>query len=263
MNRFTFVMKRPHVRAGADRRQSRGRPGRRGAWPGRAAGRVVAALLAVAAVSPAPAPAAAATGADWQLRHHDAATDTSVYQRDRADGLPAFRAVTRMHTRLSALVAVVQDSAHMPEWVYRTRLAETLERDGPTQGVSRVVTAMPWPLWDREAIVAWQLTQDAQTDSVTLAGHSDPVALPAPPDQVRMPSFESRWHFEPVGGGDVEVTFEGHADLGGNLALPLLRMFVAAAVWQAPLETINGLRRMVRKPAYRDAVLPYIREPGP
>jgi len=209
-----------------------------------------------------PALAADPGPAGWQLRHRDEATATSVYQRDRADGLPEFRAVTTMHARLSALVAVVQDPAHMAEWVYRTRSVEVLERDGPTQGVSRVISAMPWPLWDREAVVAWQLTQDPQSGTVVLAGRSAADRLPSSPDRVRMPSFASRWRFEPKGGGEVEVSFEGHADLGGNLAFPLLRAFVAGAVWQAPLETVNGLRRMVQQPAYRAAELAHIREPG-
>ena len=219
-------------------------------------------LLLAGACATSAATAGPAT-AGWQLRHVDETTGTAVYLRERADRLPEFRAVTTMHTRLSALVSVVMDTAGMPEWVYRTRHAQVLASDGPTRGVSLVVTAMPWPLWDREAIVAWQLTQDARTGTVTLAGHSSPGALPPPPDRVRMPSFESRWVFTPHRGGEVEVRFEGHADLGGNLALPPLRAFVAAAVWEAPLQTVNGLRQMVQRPAHQAAELPYIREPPP
>jgi hypothetical protein len=199
----------------------------------------------------------------WQQQHMDAATGTVVSMREHADGWPEFRAVTTMSARLSALVSVVLDSAHMHEWVYRTRSARVLELDGPTRGVSIVVSALPWPLWDREAVVAWQLTQDPQTGTVVLAGESAGDRLPPPTDRVRMPSFQSRWQFVPQGGGQVEVWFEGHADLGGNLSLAPLRAFVAAAAWQAPLETINGLRQQVQRPEYRAAVLPYIREPAP
>lgn len=232
-----------------------------GAWHGLARfGRHAALPLAIGCAPPASA--AGDDGAGWQLRHLDEPTGTAVYVRDRPDQVPEFRAVTTVQTRLSALVSVVLDTAGMPDWVYRTRHAELLQSDGPTQGVSRVVTAMPWPLWDREAIVRWQLTQDAQTAAVTLEGHSAPADLPPPADRVRMPSFASRWVFTPRAGGAVEVRFEGHADLGGHLSLPPLRAFVAAAVWEAPLQTVIGLRRMVQLPAHRDAVLPFIREPG-
>ncbi|MDH5539485.1 MAG: hypothetical protein OEY03_08785, partial [Rhizobacter sp.] len=59
--------------------------------------------------------------AGWQLRHTDEATGTRVYLRDRGDEAPEFRAITRMPARLSTLVAVLLDTEHMPDWVYRTR----------------------------------------------------------------------------------------------------------------------------------------------
>lgn len=206
----------------------------------------------------------------WQLRHTDPDTGTQVWLRDRVDQVPAFRASTRVHARLSSLAALLLDSERMPDWVFRTRSVQRLQQDGAQQGVSLVVTAMPWPLDDRESVVAWRLQQAASTKVVTLSGRGvEPAGqpwLPEPaPDRVRMPSFASQWTFAPVAdsAGQVEVVFEGHGDPGGNLASPLLRGFVAAAIWQAPLHTVNALRRMVQRPEYRDAVLPFIDEPAP
>ncbi len=206
--------------------------------------------------------AAADDEAGWQLRHSDEITGTQVYLRARGPDVPAFRAVARMPVRLSALVAVLLDSERMPEWVYRSRHVTPVERSGPTQGVSQVIIAMPWPLADREAIVAWQLTQDADTGVVTIEGHSAPDKLAPAARWVRMPSFESRWRFTALPDGAVEVRFEGHGDPGGSLAHPLLRIFVDAAVWQAPLNTVNALREVATRIPYRDAVLPFIREPA-
>ncbi|OGA98408.1 MAG: hypothetical protein A3E25_09290 [Burkholderiales bacterium RIFCSPHIGHO2_12_FULL_69_20] len=55
----------------------------------------------------------------------------------------------------------------------------------------------------------------------------------------------------------------GPRDPGGSLASPLLRGFVVAAIWEAPLQTVNALRHIVQRPEYRDAVLPFITEPAP
>lgn len=208
--------------------------------------------------------------APWQLRHTDPDTGTQVWLRDRGDQVPAFRASTRVTARLSSLAALLLDSERMPEWVYRTRSVQRLQQDGAQQGVSLVVTAMPWPLNDRESVVAWRLQQVASTRVITLSGHGvEPGGqpwLPEPsPDRVRMSSFASQWVFAPVAGatGQVDVVFEGHGDPGGSLASPLLRGVVAAAIWEAPLHTVNALRRMVQQPEYRDAVLPFIDEPAP
>lgn len=200
--------------------------------------------------------------AGWQLRHSDETTGTQVYLRERGLEVPEFRAVTRLPVRLSALVAVLLDSERMPEWVYRNRQVALVEGRGPMQGVSQVIIAMPWPLHDREAIVAWQLAQDAQTGVVTIEGRSAPDKLAPDARWVRMPSFESRWRFAPLADGAVDVRFEGHGDPGGSLALPLLRTFVDAAVWQAPLYTVNALRERVTRAEYREATLPFIREPA-
>lgn len=199
----------------------------------------------------------------WVERARDADTGTVVWTRDRGRAAPQFRAVASIRSSLSALAAVLLEPAEMPRWVYRTRQARALAGSMPTEGVAFVVTAMPGLLSDRESVVAWRLWQEP-SGRVTMQGQAVAVPqAPAPdPSRVRMTDFESRWTLQPRGDGLVEVTFEGHADLGGNLDLPLLRDFVHQAVWRAPLHTIEGLRRMVGEPRFRDARLPFIREPG-
>lgn len=220
-----------------------------------AAGLAIATLLA-------PLPAAGdEPGEPWLLRHADPSTQTTVHTRDRGDAPTQFRAVTRLRVRLSALTAVLLDTERMPQWVYRTREALSLESSTPSSGIALVVTAMPWPLNDREAVVAWRLQQHASTGEVVMEGHSAPDRAPPAPGRVRMPTFESRWRFMPLETGEVQVSFEGEADLGGNLGHPLLRDFVRSAAWQAPLQTIEGLRHMVLQAPYRDAVLDFVREP--
>jgi START domain len=222
-------------------------------------GRILAALCLLPWCALAGAADDEATG--WVLRHRDDAQDTRVYLLDRGDALPAFRVLTQVSVRLSALTAVLLDREHMPEWVYRTRRVQAIGASQPTEGVSQVITAMPWPLRDREAVVAWKLEQDPHTGAVTIDGHSAPDSLPPSDAWVRMPTFESRWRFTPRPDGTVEVLFEGLGDPGGNLNAPLLRQFMREAVWQAPLQTVLALRQRVGRAPYRDAVLPFITEP--
>jgi len=217
-------------------------------------GLVLAACSALALADEDPA---------WVLKQEDATTGTRVWLRERPGATPAFRATTTISARLSALAAVLLDATRTHEWVYRTREAVLLASDGPTRGVSLVVTAMPWPLEDRESIVAWEMTQDPDTLAVTLAGRSAPDRLPPHPGRVRMPEFESRWQLTPRADGRVDVRFEGSGNPGGNLALPLLRDFVGLAVWQGPWHTVRALGEIVRRPEFARAELPFIREPLP
>jgi len=210
-----------------------------------------------------PADAAPADESPWQLRHVEPETDTRIYLRSRGAAVPAFRGVTRLQARLSTLVALLLDTEQMPEWVFRVRRVRPIEAPDPMHGVTQVITGMPWPLQDREAIVAWTLTQDAMTAVVTMDGRSAPDKLAPDAQFVRMPAFESQWRLTPLPGGLVEVQFTGLGDPGGNLAVPPLSYFMHGAVWEAPLATLNGMRRMSERPVFRDATLAFVREPAP
>lgn len=207
-------------------------------------------------------PASSQQADEWVLQREDAQTQTRVWLARRAGVVAAFRATTVIDTSLSALTAVMLDSERMPDWVYRVRKTVPVSSDGPLRGTTLVITGMPFPLLDREAVVAWSLSQHPQTLVVTLSGHQADADLPPDPQRVRMPVFESRWVFSPRGDGRVDVLFEGAGDPGGNLAWPVLRDIVASTSWQAPWQTILALREIVREPQYAQARLPFIREPS-
>lgn len=209
-----------------------------------------------------PAPARAQDDASWRVHETDPAVPVSVSLRERPGALPAFRATTVVEARLAALAAVLLDATRTHEWVYRVRRAELLHSDGPARGVTLVITGMPFPLADRESVVAWAMTQDPQTLVVTLSGREAPDGPPPHPDRVRMPTFESSWTLSPRSDGRVDVVFEGAGDLGGSLDNPLLRHFAGAAAWEAPWQTVRGLREMVGRPEFAQAQLDFIREPS-
>jgi START domain len=227
-----------------------------GCMPGRHA------LAALAAAWLAGAtPALAAPAGDWQLRQGDETSAVQVWLRARGDEVPAFRAVTRVQARLATLAALLLDPARMPLWVDRVHSAEPLPAPDPGAALTHLVFDMPWPLDDRDAVVLSRLTQDPATRAITISGVAASERVAPLPGRVRMPSFEASWRFVPLGGGLVEVEFTGFGDPGGSLSSPLLRGFVAAAVWQSPWRTLHALRRVIELPVFRDAVLPAIREP--
>lgn len=217
-------------------------------------------LVALAAASVLCA--AGARADEWELKVSDAQAGIEVHLRTTADGYREFKASTRVKSRLSACVALMRDVDRMPQWVYRTKKAAVLQRVSDTEVYAYNITAMDWPLQDRDAIVHSTLAQDPGTLAVTIRGSARPDFRPRDERYVRMRVVESHWRFTPLGSGMVEVVFQGYGDPGGNLSSGLLKWIAQSAIWEAPYQTLLGMREVIADAAYQAASFPYVAEPG-
>jgi len=202
-----------------------------------------------------------ASAGDWSLKMSDPAEDIQVYYRTTDGGYIEFKAITHVKSHLSAFVALFRDVDSMPAWVYRTKKAETLRTVSDTEVYARTVNDMPWPLADRDAVVRSILLQDPKTLAITIKGSAAPNYLPRSKEHVRMPVVESHWSFTPLESGAIEVVFQGYGDSGGNLSSGVLKWFVDLALWEAPYQTLLGMRKMIFRDAYQSASYTFIREP--
>lgn len=220
---------------------------------------------ALAAVSVALALAALTGGAaeEWSLRKRSDEHDISVYSRRDASGLPAFRGVMHVEAGLATLVAVFTDAESMPRWMYRTRLVRRLEVTSETRLLAYTVNDLPWPFYDRDAVLEVDIVQESESHAVKVTLTGAPQRYPRQEGLVRMPHVEALWSFTPLGGGCVEVVFQGTGDPGGALSTPLLRWLLERVVWEAPFNTLRGLRAVVRESRYRGERPGFVREPPP
>lgn len=172
----------------------------------------------------------------------------------------AFKATMVAKTTLSGLVNLIQDTENAPRWVYSTERIDLLKQDVEKGSfVVRAQMNFPWPLADRDVIVAGQVLQDARTLAVTI--HSRGITAPeypAAPDIVRMPEMEGTWIFRPLGNGMVEITMIGHADPGGHIPPGIVNMLLD----MTPRKTLEGMRRLLPEARYQRALVPQIREPA-
>lgn len=218
-------------------------------------------LRALAALTLLLLPCAFAAS-DWELKVDDKEADIRIFSRVNERGYPEFRGVTRVKSTLSGFVALFKDLDHMPSWAYRIRKAERLKVISETESYAYTVNSLPPPLFDRDAIVHSMISQDPATLKMTFRGSGVPDYAPKNDRYVRMPVVESSWTFTPLGGGMVEVVFEGYGDPGGNLSSGLLAFFVRLSLSEAPYQTILQMKKFVTRPEYQTARYAYILEPG-
>lgn len=182
----------------------------------------------------------------------------SVWTRS-VPGFPVheFRAVTTVHSTLTALVDLVMDTGSAPAWVFRTKRIDLLRRDdSKAEFLVHVVTDFPWPLRDRDVLVQGNIRQDS-AGTVTILSRSAPGAQNEDGCCVHMPYFSGTWIFRPLGKGLTEVTLQGLADPGGIIPAGIVNLIIH----ETPYQTLRGLRRVIGNPRYQSATMPQIHEP--
>jgi hypothetical protein len=217
-------------------------------------------FLVLASLTLVSAAALAAAEADWTLAKTSDDGAIEIYQRDSPNGFREFRARTRVRSSLGEIIALFTDVQSMDEWVYRTREVQRLDVISEQEIYAYTIIDLPWPFNDRDAVLHIVVEQDPQSYVVTI--HIESVAGYGLENEqrVRMPRVKSTWTVVPVEDDQVEVTFQGYGDPGGNLSSPLFRWYVDLTSWEAPMSTLTGLRRQVASGRHRDRRVPYIQE---
>ena len=208
----------------------------------------VALLLLVSVVSQA---------AEWELARDR--NGIKVWTRNEP-GYPirAFKAVTTVDSSLSGLVSLILDTDHVSEWAYRILGVNVLTRDDDAATfVIYTKTDFPWPLSNRDVVLAGQIAQDEKTKLVTIRSRSTPAGqYPEQPGFLRMPDMVGDWIFRPLGAGKVEVTMIGRANPSGNIPFGVVNLIIH----ETPYRTLQGLRQVIGADRYQRARLKQIKE---
>ena len=211
---------------------------------------------------------------EWHLQIDDRANDIILHHRKTTSNLIEFRGVTHIKSSLSAFVALFRDIESIPNWVDHAHKATKLKQISNTETYTHMITSMPFPFIYRHSIVHTQISQDTLSGDIVINGqdakpgylhklsHEKQEFLAHQKKKyVLIQDLKSHWIFRPQANGVVEVEFQGHGNPGGNLSkyIPqrLLRMFA----WEAPYNTLKGMRKIIPDTKYQSSRFPFIREP--
>lgn len=203
-------------------------------------------------------PSISMAASDWsQARNTNGIT---VWTRETPGySLREFRAETTVRSTLAGLVTLVMDTDYAADWIYRTQRVDVLQRNDPEATfVVHMVTDFPWPLTDRDAVVAGRIFQTGNLTVHIISQSLLDDSYPANPALVRMHDFYGNWTFRPLGDGMVHVIMQGRADPGGTLPHSIVNLLIH----ETPYQTLRGLHRVIALPRYQQSKQPAIREPN-
>ena len=214
-------------------------------------------LILLLAVSWSVAPFAAEPGADWKLRRdrNSIQVYTSVVDGSRYDAVLSRTIV--QDVRLSALVALLQDSEACPRWADKCAESYVYEETSDTELLVYTHNNLPFPIKDRDVLsrVTWQ--QDAESFEVTMNSEATADILPREKGKLRLLDANVSWRFSPLPNGSVEVINQAHINPGSRLPGWITNRLLV----DTPYETMKSFVAEVRKTKYQDAEVNFVTEP--
>jgi hypothetical protein len=191
-----------------------------------------------------PAQAAEAPG-NWRLMSQGEGREGVTTWSRRVDGLAvkAFRGSTDMHQTVPVILAVLADIPKLPLWIYQCQLARQLP--GLPLNHTYVQFKGMWPAAERDVLMHSTVSQQDDGSILLESRQADGYALQD--GFVRVPYLHNSFRLMPLKGGWTRLTFETQVDPGGLLPAWLINLVAT----QAPVVTIDGLRRQAKLPAYQ------------
>lgn len=191
----------------------------------------------------------------WRLEKNE--EGIQVYLRDTVgSALKSFKGTMTIKSSLSSLLKVIKDTDSYPRWLHNCQSAKNLKQNGNSNSINYVVTNMPWPVADRDLVVASSLTQNKSTKRIEIKLQAKPKFLAKVAGKVRIEKMNGRWLLTPTGNDNINVIYEMSIDPGGNIP----KWVVNSMALDLPFYTLRNLRKIVKEDKYLNAKIEGILE---
>jgi hypothetical protein len=154
------------------------------------------------------------------------------------------------------VLAILSDVKRRPEWVKDLVETSILEGDVESKVIIYEHFHLPWPFSDRDSVVESTITKDLERREVRVAYHDVRHDKPPVRDGIeRMPKVSGNMLFRYLDPQHCFAQFTISLSVGGSLP----GFIVNQVVSQAPVDTLEGLMKQVRKTSgdYREFIRRY------
>jgi len=163
------------------------------------------------------------------------------------------KAIGIVDAPVAAVEALIRDIPAETEWMYKCSEAEAINTPEFKSAGDIIyvynVTDMPMPVNDRDAVAKAVYTIDKATGTIYIHVGNVQTTYKQDKKKVRMPLVDVNYTLVPKGPDKTEVTYTALADPGGNLPAFVVNMLTK----NLSIETIAGIRTMVKKDKYKNA----------
>lgn len=177
-----------------------------------------------------------------------------VYNKKYKNG-KIVKGIITMDTKLSALVALIQDWTRATEWINRAEQFKVFEKVSDTEWYVYSEISLPFPYSNRDMITKSILTQNSSTKEIKINLKAYPDKLPEDDNFVRIQTAEGSWIFTPAGSGKVQVTYQMYVD--PDISVPLPNFIKDPIIANGIIDTLLGMQEEVKD--YQNKELDFIK----
>lgn len=188
----------------------------------------------------------------WELEKDK--DGVKVYNKKYKSG-KMVKGVITMNTKLSALVALIQDWTRATEWINRAEQFKVFEKVSDKEWYVYSEISLPFPYSNRDMITKSILTQNANTKEIKINLKAYPDKLPEDDDLVRIQTAEGSWIFTPSGSGKVKVTYQMYVD--PDISVPLPNFIKDPIIANGIITTLTNMEEQVKD--YQSKKLDFIK----
>jgi hypothetical protein len=166
--------------------------------------------------------------------------DIDVYTRAVTDSeCNEFKGETTIDAPGDVCVSVLKDVSSQTQWMPDTKTAKLVRSLEEMNDVLYHVTAMPWPLQDRDSVVQRDFLSEPDGMIVNFKAVTDPNA-PETEDNLRINELTGQWIFRTIDDSHTHVTYSMRCNPGGNIPISVVNMMSKSL----PYETLLGMKQI-------------------
>lgn len=162
--------------------------------------------------------------------------------------LKAFKGVVTVNSKLSSIMAVLDDTDGYPKWLFNCKSAKTINKSSNSI-TNHIVTKMPWPVKNRDTVLFNSTAQDSVSKNIEIKIMAKPRLLPNKAGVVRIENMQGRWLLRPVAAGKVNIIYEMNVDPGGSIP----KWLVNSLTVDHPFNTLKNMREVLKEAKYVNA----------
>lgn len=154
----------------------------------------------------------------------------------------------------SQLLALLTDFPNYKNVVYKTKSARLLKRVSETELIYYVVTALPWPISDRDMAVRLTFNYEPDGKLLHIRGANVPNLVTGRPNMVRIADWLADWQVRQVTKNQMHITYVCRVDPGGDIPAWLDNVAAASSAYQS----FSLLRESIALPRYQDKTFAFL-----